>query len=110
METFSFFLLISQIAPLISVCTLLLQVYQQLKHKLLASHVGVRKPVSYFNSLLITWNFMTAGFLYVFLRQRNKTPSSSKIKCTENRKLQSLLEKPGGFSKNITINFLQICT
>jgi len=35
------------------VYTLLLQDYQQLNQKLLASNVGVRKPMNYFNSLLV---------------------------------------------------------
>lgn len=61
--------------------------------------------MNYFNSVLIIFNFMTADFLCVSLKQTNKNPSSSKIKCIENRKLQILLEKPGGLSKNKTRNF-----
>lgn len=73
-ETFSFFPFISQTAPLISVCTVLLQVYQQLKQKLLASHVGVRKAVSCFNSLLVTLNFMTAGFSVCAFKAKKQNP------------------------------------
>lgn len=74
METFSIFLLVSQIEPLISVHTFLLQVYQQLKQKLPASHVGVRKPVNYFNSLSITLNFVTAGFFAHVFKARKQNP------------------------------------